>query len=74
MVRASAWLSMLKFWVRSQHPPTQWNLRGADEAVLNKLLKKEKIRKVPLKKSIYLHFLQKVENPALLANELSRFN
>ncbi len=22
-------------WVRSQHPPTQWNLRAADEAVLN---------------------------------------
>jgi hypothetical protein len=22
-------------WIRSQHPPTQWNLRAADEAVLN---------------------------------------
>ncbi len=22
-------------WVRSQHPPTQWNLGAADEAVLN---------------------------------------
>jgi hypothetical protein len=28
--------------VQSQHPPTQWNLRG-NEAVLNKLLHKEKI-------------------------------
>jgi hypothetical protein len=27
-------------WVRAQHPPTQWNLRGAaDEEVLNKVLK-----------------------------------
>ncbi len=26
--------------VQSQHPPTQWNLRAADEEVLNKVLKK----------------------------------
>jgi hypothetical protein len=32
-------------WVRSQHPPTQWNLRGARYAVLNKVhnLKNPKI-------------------------------
>ncbi len=27
--------------VQSQHPPTQWNLRAADEAVLNKVIKKD---------------------------------
>jgi hypothetical protein len=27
-------------WVRPQHPPTQWNLGAADEAVSNKVLKK----------------------------------
>jgi hypothetical protein len=27
-------------WIRSQFPLTQWNLRGADEAVLNKVHKK----------------------------------
>jgi hypothetical protein len=26
-------------WIRSQHPPAQWNLRGADETVMNKVLK-----------------------------------
>jgi hypothetical protein len=26
-------------WFRSQHPPTQWNLRAADEAVLTKVQK-----------------------------------
>jgi hypothetical protein len=37
-------------WVRSQHPPTQWNLRGADEAVLNIVHKKEKkAKKSPFK-------------------------
>ncbi len=29
-------------WVRSQHPPTQRNLRGGDEAVLNKVQKNQK--------------------------------
>jgi hypothetical protein len=23
-------------WVQSQHPPTQWNLKDGNEAVLNK--------------------------------------
>ncbi len=31
--------------VRSQHPPTQWNLRAADEAVLNKVHQKSNIKK-----------------------------
>jgi hypothetical protein len=37
-------IAIVLSWVRSQHPPTQWNLRGAaDEAVLlNKVDKKEK--------------------------------
>ncbi len=26
-------------WVRSQHPPTQWNLRGGRWSILNKVLK-----------------------------------
>ncbi len=30
-----------QYWDRSQHPPTQWNLRGADEAVLNTELRKK---------------------------------
>jgi hypothetical protein len=35
-------------WDRSQHPPTQWNLRGApDEAVLNNVYKKKKSKKSP---------------------------
>jgi hypothetical protein len=34
-------------WVRSQHPPAQWNLRAADEAVLNIVGKKKK--KIPQK-------------------------
>ncbi len=29
-------------WVLFQHPPTQWNVRAADEAVLNKIQKKIK--------------------------------
>jgi hypothetical protein len=29
-------------WVRSQHPPTQWDLRAADEAVWN-IIKYKKI-------------------------------
>jgi len=40
----SVWQPMPKSqlsWVRSQHPTTQWNLRGANEAILlNKVLKK----------------------------------
>jgi hypothetical protein len=30
-------------WVRSQHPSAQWNLRAADEAVLNIVRTKKKI-------------------------------
>jgi hypothetical protein len=29
-------------WIRSQHPPTQWNLRGGRWSSLNKVLKKSK--------------------------------
>jgi hypothetical protein len=29
-------LKLPQFLVQSQHPPTQWNLRGADEVGLNK--------------------------------------
>ncbi len=29
-------------WVRSQHPPTQWDLGAADEAVLKNVHKKKK--------------------------------
>ncbi len=51
VVRTSAWLSMPKSqqsWVRSQHAPTQWNLRGgADEAVVNNIHKNKKIHKYP---------------------------
>jgi hypothetical protein len=36
-------------WVRSQHPPTQWNLRGRDEAVLNNLHKKKISKKSPFR-------------------------
>ena len=32
-------------WVRSQHPPTQWNLRAADKAVLN-IVHRKKIQKI----------------------------
>jgi hypothetical protein len=32
--------------VRSQHPPTQWNLRAADETVLNNVHNKKKIKKI----------------------------
>jgi hypothetical protein len=35
-------------WVRSQHPSAQWNLRAADEAVLNNVLNKSE--KIPPKK------------------------
>ncbi len=34
-------------WVRSQHPPTPWNLKAADEPVLKKVLYNEKPRKSP---------------------------
>ncbi len=47
-------------WVRSQHPPTQWNLRGAaDEAVLNTVhrkKKKENPKNPPVKSSYYSVF------------------
>ncbi len=33
---------------QSQHPPTQLNLKAADEAVLNKVLKKELNKNFPL--------------------------
>ncbi len=40
--------SRTQSWVRSQHPPTRWNLRGAaDEAMLNRVtyIKNKKIRR-----------------------------
>ncbi len=43
VVRASGYQSMPKsqqFFARSQHPSTLWNLRAANEAVLNKYIKK----------------------------------
>jgi hypothetical protein len=43
-------------WVRSQHPLIQWNLRMADEAVLNKVHKNtQKIKKSPIT-SLLVHF------------------
>jgi hypothetical protein len=33
-------------WVRSQHPPAQWNLGAADEAVLN-IVHRKKSKKCP---------------------------
>jgi hypothetical protein len=41
--------SQQQSWVRSQHPPTQWNLRAADDAVLNSVDAK-KFVKFSLKK------------------------
>jgi hypothetical protein len=41
VVRASG--CQCQFWDRSQHPPTQWNLKGAEEAVLNNVHKIGKI-------------------------------
>jgi hypothetical protein len=39
-------------WVLSQHPPTQWNLKGAaDEAVLNNVHQKKITNKIPFKKN-----------------------
>jgi hypothetical protein len=39
---------LLNSWFRSQHPPTQWNLRGGKEAMLNKVHKKiKKSKKSP---------------------------
>ncbi len=35
-------LQLQRSWVRSQHPSAQWNLRAADEAVLNIVRKKKK--------------------------------
>ncbi len=52
-----SWLSMPKSqhsWVRSQHLPTQWNLRAADEAVLNNVHEKKKSNYSPF---MYVHFL-----------------
>jgi hypothetical protein len=43
-------------WVRSQHPPTQWNLRGGDEAVLNKVLEKSKKDWISYRKSLIIIF------------------
>jgi hypothetical protein len=34
-------------WVRFQHPPTQWNLRSANEAVLNNIKRKNQ-KKIPI--------------------------
>jgi hypothetical protein len=40
-----SWVRKKVVWVRSQHPPTQWNLRGGNKAVLNKVYKKDKSKK-----------------------------
>jgi hypothetical protein len=45
-------------WVRTQHPSAQWNLRAADEAVLNIVRKKKKIsQKNILKKESFFEFI-----------------
>ncbi len=43
-------LWLFSFWVRYQHPPTQWSLRGADDAVMNNAHKNKNPKNI-LKKS-----------------------
>jgi hypothetical protein len=49
VVRASDCQCQSRSRFHYQHPPTQWNLEAADEAVLNKVL--QKYMKIHLKKS-----------------------
>jgi hypothetical protein len=35
-------------WVRSQHPPTQWNLRGGRESSIEIQYIEKKSKKIPL--------------------------